>query len=51
MNKLIKFIYQLSIENTEAVVETLKILIYFVKKGKEKQLTLLVTVIRLDNNF
>ena len=34
----------------EVVVRTLKEPIYFVKRGKRKQLTLPVTVIRLDNN-
>ena len=34
----------------EVAVKTLKEPIHFVKGGKEKQLTLLVMVIRLDNN-
>ena len=34
----------------EVVVGTLKELIYFIKGDREKQLTLLVIVIRLDNN-
>ena len=50
MNELIKFIYQLSMENAEVAVGTLKELIYFIKGDREKQLTLLVIVIRLDNN-
>ena len=50
MDKLIEFICQLSVENTEVALETLKEPIHFVKGGKGKQLTLLVTVIRLDNN-
>ena len=50
IDKLIEFIYQLSMEDTKAVVKTLKKLICFVKGGRKKQLTLLVTVIRLDNN-
>ena len=51
MNELIEFIHQLSVENAEIVVRTLKEPICFVKEGKRKQLTLLVIVIRLDNNF
>ena len=35
----------------KVVVRTLKELICFVKGGREKQLTLLIIVIRLDNNF
>ena len=50
IDKLIKFMYQLNVENTEIAVGTLKELIHFVKKGREKQLTLLAIVIRLDNN-
>ena len=50
-DKLVEFIYQLSVENTEVVVGILKKSICFVKGSREKQLTLLVTVIRLDNNF
>ena len=34
----------------EIVVRTLKELIHFVKRDREKQLTLLVIVLRLDNN-
>ena len=49
-DELIEFICQLSVENVEVAVETLKEPIHFVKRGKGKQLTLLVTVIRLDNN-
>ena len=50
MNKLIKFIYQLSVEDMKVAVETLKEPICFIKKDRKKQLTLLVIVIRLDNN-
>ena len=35
----------------KVVVRTLKEPICFVKGGREKQLTLLIIVIRLDNNF
>ena len=49
-DKLVEFIYQLSVENAEVVVGTLKEPIHFVKGGKKKQLTLPVMVIRLDNN-
>ena len=49
-NKLIEFIYQLSIENAEIVVGTLKEPICFIKEGKGKQLTLPVMIIKLDNN-
>ena len=49
-DKLVEFIRQLSVENAKVVVETLKKLICFVKRGKRKQLILLVIVIRLDNN-
>ena len=49
-NKLVEFIYQLSIKNVEIVVRILKEPICFVKEGREKWLTLLVIVIRLDNN-
>ena len=45
-----KFIYQLSIEDIEVAVRTLKEPICFVKGGREKQLTLPVIIIRLDNN-
>ena len=50
INKLVKFIYQSSVEDIEVVVRTLKEPIYFVKGGRGKQLTLSVMVIRLDNN-
>ena len=36
MNKLIEFIYQLSVEDVEIAVGTLKEPIHFVKRGKEK---------------
>ena len=36
INKLIEFIYQLSVENIKIVVGTLKELIRFVKGGKGK---------------
>ena len=36
INELIKFIYQLSMENAEVAVGTLKELIYFVKRGRKK---------------
>ena len=49
-DKLVEFIHQLSAEDVEVAVGTLKELIHFVKGDREKQLTLLVTVIRLDNN-
>ena len=41
----------MSVENIKVVVKTLKEPICFIKRGREKQLTLSVTVIRLDNNF
>ena len=50
IDKLIEFIHQLSVEDVEVAVGTLKEPIRFVKEGRGKQLTLLVTVIRLDNN-
>ena len=50
MDELVEFIYQLSAEDAEVAVGTLKKLICFIKKGREKQLTLPVIVIRLDNN-
>ena len=50
MDELVEFIYQLSVENAEVAVGTLKKPIRFIKGGRGKQLTLLVTVIRLDNN-
>ena len=49
-NELVEFIHQLSAENMEVAVRTLKEPICFIKGGKEKQLTLLVIVIRLNNN-
>ena len=51
IDELVEFIYQLSAENAKVVVRTLKELICFIKRGREKQLTLLIIVIRLDNNF
>ena len=36
MNELVEFIYQLSIENTEVAIKTLKELIHFVKGGRGK---------------
>ena len=50
IDELIEFICQLSVEDIEIAVRTLKEPIYFIKGGKRKQLTLLVTVIRLNNN-
>ena len=50
INELVKFIYQLSTEDAEIAVEILKKPIRFIKGDKKKQLTLLVIVIRLDNN-
>ena len=50
IDKLVKFIYQLSVEDMKVAVETLKEPICFIKKDRKKQLTLLVIVIRLDNN-
>ena len=49
-DKLVEFICQLSVEDAEVAVGTLKEPIYFVKEGRGKQLTLSVIVIRLDNN-
>ena len=49
-DELVEFIYQLSVEDAKVVVGTLKELICFVKKGRKKQLTFLIIVIRLDNN-
>ena len=49
-NELVEFIRQLSVEAMEVAVGTLKEPICFVKGGREKQLTLSVIVIRLDNN-
>ena len=51
INELIKFIYQLSVKDMEIAIRILKKLINFIKEGRKKQLTLLVIVIRLDNNF
>ena len=50
-DELVEFICQLSAEDIEIAVRTLKEPICFVKEDREKQLTLPVTVIRLDNNF
>ena len=50
IDELVEFIYQLSAENAEVAVGTLKEPICFVKGGRKKQLTLSVTIIRLDNN-
>ena len=49
-DKLIKFIYQLSMEDIKIAVGILKEPICFIKGDRGKQLTLLVIVIRLDNN-
>ena len=49
-DEFVEFIHQLSAENVEVAVGTLKEPIHFVKEGREKQLTLPVTVIRLNNN-
>ena len=50
IDELVEFIHQLSVEDVEVVVKTLKELIHFIKGGREKQLILLIIVIRLDNN-
>ena len=50
IDKLIEFIYQLSVKNVKVVVRILKELICFIKRNKRKQLTLPVIVIKLDNN-
>ena len=50
IDKLVEFIHQLSVENVEVAVGTLKEPIRFVKGGRGKQFTLLVIVIRLNNN-
>ena len=50
IDELVEFIYQLSAEDVEIAVGTLKEPIRFVKGDRGKQLTLLVMVIRLDNN-
>ena len=49
-DELVEFICQLSAEDVEVAVGTLKEPICFVKRGRRKQLTLPVMVIRLDNN-
>ena len=49
-DELIEFIHQLSVEDVEVAVGTLKEPIHFIKGDREKQLTLPVIVIRLDNN-
>ena len=49
-NELIEFIYQLSIKDIEVTVRTLKEPICFIKGDKEKQLILLVIVIKSNNN-
>ena len=49
-NELVEFICQLSAEDVEVAVRTLKKPIHFVKGDRGKQLTLPVMVIRLDNN-
>ena len=49
-DELVEFICQLSVENVKVAVGTLKEPIYFIKRGRGKQLTLPVMVIRLDNN-
>ena len=49
-DELVEFIRQLSAEDVEVAVGTLKEPIYFVKGDRGKQLTLPVIVIRLDNN-
>ena len=48
-DELVEFICQLSAEDVEVAVGTLKEPICFVKRGRRKQLTLPVMVIRLDN--
>ena len=50
MDKLVEFICQLRVEDIKVAVRTLKEPIRFIKGGRGKQLTLLVTVIRLNNN-
>ena len=49
-DELVEFICQLSVENAEVAVGTLKEPIHFVKGDRGKQLTFPVIVIRLDNN-
>ena len=51
IDKLIEFIYQLSVEDIEVAVRILKEPICFIKEDRGKQLILPVIVIRLDNNF
>ena len=50
IDELVEFIYQLSVEDMEVAVGTLKEPICFVKRDRGKQLTLPVMIIRLDNN-
>ena len=50
IDELVEFIHQLNAEDAEIAVGTLKELIHFVKEGRGKQLTLLVMVIKLNNN-
>ena len=49
-DKLIEFIYQLSVKDIKVVVEILKEPICFIKGDRGKQLILPVMIIRLDNN-
>ena len=49
-DKLIEFIYQLSVEDIKVAVRILKEPICFIKRDREKQLTFSVMIIRLDNN-
>ena len=49
-DKLVEFIYQLSVEGVEVAIKTLKEPICFIKRDRKKQLTLSVIVIRLNNN-
>ena len=49
-DKLVEFIHYLSVKDVEVAVGTLKEPICFVKRDRGKQLTLLVIVIRLNNN-
>ena len=50
IDELVEFICQLSVEDVEVAVGTLKEPICFVKRDRGKQLTLSVIVIRLNNN-
>ena len=50
IDKLIEFIYQLSVKDIKIAVRILKEPICFIKEDRGKQLTLLVMIIRLDNN-